>query len=50
MSVRESAIVQTFPMDFEFKGSMNSMYRQIGNAVPVEFGFLLGKKLKELES
>ena len=50
MSVRESAIIQTFPMDFEFKGSMNSMYRQIGNAVPVEFGFLLGKKLKELES
>ena len=49
MSVRESAIIQTFPMDFEFKGSMNSMYRQIGNAVPVVFGYLLGMKLKELE-
>ena len=25
------------PMDFEFKGSLTSMYRQIGNAVPVKF-------------
>lgn len=49
MSVRESAIVQTFPLDFEFVGSMSSMYRQIGNAVPVLFAKELGKKLKELE-
>lgn len=49
MSVRESAIVQTFPLDFEFIGSMTSMYRQIGNAVPVQFAKELGKKLKELE-
>jgi DNA (cytosine-5)-methyltransferase 1 len=37
LTVRESAMVQTFPMDFEFKGSLTSMYRQIGNAVPVKF-------------
>lgn len=49
MSVRESAIIQTFPIDFEFVGSMGSMYRQIGNAVPVLFGQHLGRKLKELE-
>jgi DNA (cytosine-5)-methyltransferase 1 len=49
MSVRESAIVQTFPLNFEFKGSMGSMYRQVGNAVPVLFGKHLGEKLKELE-
>ncbi|MGK5017036.1 DNA cytosine methyltransferase [Janthinobacterium sp. HLS12-2] len=35
MSVRESAIIQTFPIDFEFVGKTNSMYRQVGNAVPV---------------
>lgn len=45
LSVRESAIIQTFPTDFIFKGSMGSCYRQIGNAVPVEFGRLLGKAL-----
>lgn len=50
MSVRESALIQTFPLDFEFIGSMGSMYRQVGNAVPVLFSQQLGKKLKELES
>jgi DNA (cytosine-5)-methyltransferase 1 len=50
MSVRESASVQTFPLNFEFVGSMGSMYRQVGNAVPVLFGQHLGKKLKQLES
>ena len=50
MSVRESALVQTFPINFEFIGSMGSMYRQVGNAVPVLFGQHLGKKLKQLEA
>lgn len=49
MSVRESAIIQTFPLEFEFVGSMGSMYRQVGNAVPVLFGMHLGQKLRELE-
>lgn len=35
MTVRESALVQTFPIDFKFEGALNSMYRQVGNAVPV---------------
>lgn len=34
LSVRECAILQGFPIDFIFTGSLNSMYRQIGNAVP----------------
>ncbi|HBC88750.1 MAG TPA: DNA (cytosine-5-)-methyltransferase [Lentisphaeria bacterium] len=50
MSVRESALVQTFPVDFEFVGSMGSMYRQVGNAVPVLFGHHLGNKLKQLKA
>lgn len=35
MSVRECALIQTFPLDFEFVGSLGNMYKQIGNAVPV---------------
>ena len=50
MSVRESAIIQTFPISFEFVGSMGSMYRQVGNAVPILFGQYLGKKLMEIEA
>jgi DNA (cytosine-5)-methyltransferase 1 len=48
LTVRESALVQTFPLDFEFKGALTSMYRQIGNAVPVKLGekLALGFKTK----
>ena len=35
LSVRECAIIQTFPNDFIFCGSLGNMYMQIGNAVPV---------------
>lgn len=45
MSVRESALIQSFPLDFEFFGSMSSMYRQVGNAVPAMFAKKLGEKL-----
>ncbi len=42
ISVREAARLQTFPDDFAFVGSLNSMASQIGNAVPAllasEFG------------
>lgn len=50
MSIRESALIQTFPMDFEFVGKMNSCYRQVGNAVPVEFAKKLGEQLNLLEN
>lgn len=43
LSARECAILQTFPDNFIFHGSLNSMYRQIGNAVPV----LLARKIGE---
>jgi DNA (cytosine-5)-methyltransferase 1 len=35
ISVREAASLQTFSRSFTFEGSLNSMARQIGNAVPV---------------
>jgi DNA (cytosine-5)-methyltransferase 1 len=43
MTVREYARIQTFPDDFIFNGSVSSMYRQIGNAVPPEFSFILSE-------
>lgn len=49
LTVRESASVQTFPEDFHFIGTMNSCYRQIGNAVPVMFARKLGEELMRLE-
>jgi len=49
ISVRESAVIQTFPMGFEFVGAMNSCYRQVGNAVPVLFAKQLGKQLNRTE-
>jgi DNA (cytosine-5)-methyltransferase 1 len=50
MSVRESAIIQTFPIDFEFFGSMGSMYRQIGNAVAVLFAKKIGEAIRDLST
>lgn len=49
MSIRESATIQTFPLKFEFIGRLNSCYRQVGNAVPVQFAKCLGKTLAECE-
>lgn len=37
ITVREAALLQSFPMDFYFVGSMGYCYKMIGNAVPVNF-------------
>lgn len=42
ISVREAACIQTFPMDFTFRGNLNSMARQIGNAVPIAIAKVFG--------
>lgn len=44
ISVREAACLQTFPLDFEFHGSLNSMARQVGNAVPVLLAERFGQR------
>lgn len=41
LSARECAILQTFPLNYEFTGSLNKMYTQIGNAVPVKLASLI---------
>ena len=51
MSVRECAIIQTFPNDFVFCGSLGNKYKQIGNAVPVLLANKIAIKIKKsLES
>ena len=47
ISIREAACLQTFPEDFVFKGSVTSMARQIGNAVPVRLTKLVGQRFIE---
>ena len=44
MSCRELATVQSFPPDFDFQGNRSSVYRQIGNAVPVLLGYAVAKQ------
>jgi DNA (cytosine-5)-methyltransferase 1 len=43
LSVSEYARIQSFPDDWVFEGSVSSQYRQIGNAVPVNLAFHVGR-------
>lgn len=43
LTVREYARIQTFPDEWEFLGNMSSKYKQIGNAVPVNLGYHVGR-------
>lgn len=45
LTIRESARIQTFPDDWIFEGSILEQYKQIGNAVPVNFAEIIGRSL-----
>lgn len=47
ISLREGALLQTFPLDYNFVGSKVEVARQIGNAVPVKLAEHVGKSLIE---
>lgn len=48
ISVREAARLQSFPDGFRFCGSMNSGFRQIGNAVPPLVVYALARHVRSL--
>lgn len=48
LTVREAARIQTFPDDYEFAGSVTSVYRQIGNAVPCDFAEAVARSVVSL--
>ena len=43
LTIREYARIQTFPDEWQFVGNVASQYRQIGNAVPTNLGFYVGR-------
>tara|TARA_R110001583_G_scaffold195445_1_gene373719 strand:+ start:4955 stop:6199 length:1245 start_codon:yes stop_codon:yes gene_type:complete len=54
LQCKEYARIQTFPDNWEFQGPLTAVYKQIGNAVPVNLAAALGRSLvrflNELES
>lgn len=48
MTPRELARLQSFPDDFQFKGSKSSMLIQLGNAVPCGLSRAIAKEIKNL--
>lgn len=45
ITIREAAILQSFPIDYDFVGSMAYCYKMIGNAVPVNFAKHIAQSL-----
>ena len=47
ISLREGALLQTFPLDFDFTGNKVDIARQIGNAVPPVLAKKIGESIIE---
>lgn len=48
LTVREYARIQTFPDEWMFAGTVSDQYKQIGNAVPVNLSWAIGRSLIRL--
>lgn len=48
LTVREYARIQTFPDNWHFCGSLSAKYKQIGNAVPVNLAWAIGRAVMRL--
>ena len=47
ITIREAALLMTFPMDFEFVGNRAYCYKMIGNAVPVSFAKAIAESISK---
>ena len=50
ITVREAALLMTFPMDYQFVGPKSICYKMIGNAVPVNFAHAIASSIYEVIS
>jgi DNA (cytosine-5)-methyltransferase 1 len=50
ITIREAALLMTFPLDYEFIGSNAYCYKMIGNAVPVNLAKAIGESLYQVLS
>lgn len=50
ISLREAAAIQSFPDDYIFYGSNTSIAAQIGNAVPVLLGKVIGEHIQKIRN
>ena len=48
ITIKEAALLQTFPEDFEFVGSSAYCFKMIGNAVPVLFAENIAQALADV--
>lgn len=48
ITIREAALLMTFPIDYNFIGSSSYCYKMIGNAVPVNFARSIGDSIFEV--
>ncbi len=48
LTIREYARIQTFPDEWRFEGNLTAQYKQIGNAVPVNLAWAIGRSLIRL--
>ena len=48
INVREAACLQSFPINYEFVGSLGSQYKQVGNAVPVELSKAVALSVRQV--
>ncbi|MBR1935130.1 MAG: DNA (cytosine-5-)-methyltransferase [Muribaculaceae bacterium] len=48
LNIREYARIQTFPDSWKFMGTLSDQYKQIGNAVPVNLAYAVGRAIVRL--
>lgn len=50
LTARETAVLQTFPLDYRFFGTKTSVYRQVANAVPPLLAKVVASSLESADS